>query len=172
LIAQDQRSDLALLKLDGESPADVPTLRLTDSAKVTQGERVYAMGFPLTDVLGNELHVHDGIVSSLFGFGGRASEFQVEMSLNPGNSGGPLLDAGGRVIGIVTSKLGLGYAIQTGTIPEGVTFAIKTDLIRPLISAAGASGQVEFDMAEPTLMRLEDMTATFGKGVVRIEAER
>lgn len=172
VIAHDDQNDVALLKLEGETPAETPFFTIGDSARVVQGERVFAMGYPLTDVLGKELRVHEGIISSVVGFKGRASEFQVEMTLNPGNSGGPLVDEGGSVVGIVASKLSTAYAVQTGVIPEGVTFAIKADSLRSLLSAADVLKQVKVGTGDRAKLSAQDVVGKLGKAVVRVEASR
>jgi len=172
LLARDLRNDLALLRSEQALAKSARFFLIGDSSKVRHGQTVYTMGYPLPDVLGHDLHVHDGIISSLTGILGSSSEFQVEMTVNPGISGGPLVDNRGAVIGVVTSKLGLGYAIQTGSMPEGVTFAVKADSIRPLAASAGVADQLSFASGEEAHMPLEETASGYGEAVVRIEAEQ
>ncbi|WP_229311047.1 S1 family peptidase [Larkinella soli] len=84
------------------------------------GERVFTLGFPRDEVVYGE-----GYLSSQTGYRGDSTAYQVAISVNPGNSGGPLLDEKGNVIGIISGK-------QTST--EGATFAIKTDVLFRTIS--------------------------------------
>ncbi|MGE0760277.1 MAG: S1C family serine protease [Pirellulaceae bacterium] len=170
LVAQDDQNDLALLKLSESAPAGSTPLPLGDTAAARQGERVYGMGYPLTDALGTSLHVHEGILSSLTGLQGRASEFQIEMSLNPGSSGGPILNRFGQVIGVATSKLSPGYALQRGTIPEGITFAVKVDMLRPLLATAGRLGDVRADVPIEEPLPLDRVTEMYGASVLRVES--
>lgn len=172
VISYDEDNDLALLRLSSVASAEDPVFRLGDSSVVEQGQTVFALGYPLPDVLGTDLRVHKGIVSSLTGYGGLTSQFQVEMSLNPGDSGGPLVDSSGSVIGIVTSKLGIGMLRETGDIPEGVAFAVKVAAIRSLAAAAGVSDELVYPESGRPTMTLEEIVSSLGGSVVRVEAER
>ena len=72
-----------------------------------------------------------GNISSLTGIGNDSRLFQISAPVNPGNSGGPLLDSSGNIIGIVTSKLNaLFVAKKIGDIPQGANFAIKSSIVR------------------------------------------
>lgn len=118
LIGEDPDTDTAVLRLEGGSGA---ALSLGDSRGVQQGQIAIAVGSPL----GFEFTATAGIVSalgrSLPGFGGRLIEdvIQTDAALNPGNSGGPLLDCGGRVIGVNTAAIpaahGLAFAVAVNT---------------------------------------------------------
>jgi V8-like Glu-specific endopeptidase len=158
VIASDKDADLALLRLTQPVDSDVRPFLLLETSRVMQGQRVYAMGYQITDVLGTKLSVHEGTVSSLSGFEGRSSQFQIEMSVHPGSSGGPLLDSSGRVLGVVMGKLGLGYLLSTGDVPQGVMFAVKVDILRPVASTAGVLDQRAFLM-HPKSDRSREITA-------------
>lgn len=172
VVAADKDTDLALLKLAREAPADIKPFALGDSSAVKQGSRVFAMGYQITAVVGTKLSVQEGTVSALTGFEGRSSQFQIAMNVHPGSSGGPLLDERGCVLGLVTSKLGLGYMLQTGDIPQGMMFAAKSELIRSLAGAAGVTEQLTFTCPVRPEMDLEKVTENYASGVVRIEVAR
>lgn len=172
MISYDEDDDLALLRLSSAIPEDERVFGLGDSSLVERGQTVFALGYPLPDVLGTDLRVHKGIVSSLTGYEGRASQFQVEMSLNPGNSGGPLVDSSGSIIGIVTSKLGIGMLLETGVMPEGVAFAVKVAAIRSLATVTGVSDELVYAESGRPTMTLEQIVRSLGGAVVRVEAER
>lgn len=118
LIGEDPSTDTAVLRLEGGSPV---ALALGDSRELQPGQIAVAVGSPL----GFEFSVTAGIVSalgrSLSGFGGRIIEdvIQTDAALNPGNSGGPLLDSAGRVIGVNTAVIpsahGLAFAVAINT---------------------------------------------------------
>ena len=118
LIGEDPSTDTAVLRLEGGSTA---ALSLGDSRQLQPGQIAVAVGSPL----GFEFTVTAGIVSalgrSLPGFGGRMIEdvIQTDAALNPGNSGGPLLDSAGRVIGVNTAAIpsahGLAFAVAINT---------------------------------------------------------
>lgn len=172
VVATDKDMDLALLKLARQAPADVEPFALADSLGVKQGRRVFAMGYQITDVLGTKLSVQEGTISALSGFEGRSSQFQVSMNVHPGSSGGPLLDERGCVLGLVTGKLGLGYLLNTGDIPQGMMFAVKADLIRVLAAAAGVTDQLKFACPDRPEFDLEGITESYASAVVRIEVAR
>jgi S1-C subfamily serine protease len=117
-IGEDPSTDTAVLRLEGGT---TPALPLADSRDLQQGQIAIAVGSPL----GFDFSVTAGIVSalgrSLPGFGGRIIEdvIQTDAALNPGNSGGPLLDSAGRVIGVNTAAIpsahGLAFAVAIDT---------------------------------------------------------
>ena len=128
IIAEDSNNDLALLKLD-QSVNTIASFREGRGARI--GDKVVAAGFPLRGLLGSGLNVTFGNVSSLSGTGNDSRMLQISAPVNPGNSGGPLIDDSGHIVGIVTSKLNaLLTAKATGDIPQGANFAIKSSIIR------------------------------------------
>jgi len=118
LIGTDTFRDLALLKIDESYPA----LPLSDSDKVKVGNKVIAIGNPL----GLSFTVTEGIVSGLEreGPNGLKEYIQTDVSLNPGNSGGPLIDTAGGVVGINNFKIGdaesIGFALESKTLKNAV----------------------------------------------------
>jgi serine protease Do len=115
IVGVDRETDLALLKLDRATPHH---LELADSSDLRQGQLVFALGNP--QALNNSVSM--GVVSAASrGFGADASQafIQTDAPINPGSSGGPLIDTRGRVVGIDTFILtqsggseGLGFAIR------------------------------------------------------------
>jgi S1-C subfamily serine protease len=92
------------------------------------GEQVVAFGFPLTGLLSSSGNVTTGVVSAGSGLRDNPVNFQISAPVQPGNSGGPLFDQYGNVIGIVVSKLDAAKVSGlTGDIPQNVNFAIKVD---------------------------------------------
>ena len=121
ILAFDEVRDLALLKVPVER---LPRLLLSDSAKVKAGQLVVALGNPR----GLGATVSQGIVSAIRELPGTATTvIQTNASVNPGNSGGPLLNSRGEVIGVVTGKL-------RGS--EGLSFAVPSNDVRALIAGA------------------------------------
>jgi TPR repeat protein len=134
----DSRSDLALLSASVQGP----TVSLR-AQRVAVGEAVLVAGFPLQALL-TGYQVTTGTLSALSGFKGDTGQFQITAPVQPGNSGGPLIDMAGRVIGVVVSKLdAIGTARVTGDIPQNVNFAIKANTLRSFLDAAG----VEYTVA-------------------------
>ncbi len=127
LIGIDNLRDLAVLKVQG----DYDYLKLADSDKLQVGRKVIAIGNPL----GLSFTVTEGIISGLDreGPNGIQEYIQTDVSLNPGNSGGPLIDTQGQVIGINNFKIGgaesLGFALESNSIKESVNAIAGKTLI-------------------------------------------
>jgi hypothetical protein len=124
LVADDPRRDLALLSVP--AGAGVP-LVFRDGPPVERGEQVVTYGFPLAGLLSSGPTLTTGDVSALSGIRDNPLHLQISAPVQPGNSGGPLLDRNGHVIGVVVSKLNaLRVARMTGgDVPQNVNFAIK-----------------------------------------------
>jgi hypothetical protein len=118
----DARRDLALLRVAG-NPGPVLAFRANP---VRRGESVVTYGFPLAGLLSSGPTLTTGEVSALAGLGDNQQQFQISAPVQQGNSGGPLLDRQGHVIGVVVSKLNAARIAQrTGDIPQNVNFAVK-----------------------------------------------
>lgn len=124
LVAKDPTNDLALLRVEAK-PQYVGTLR----SDVRLGENVEAFGYPLANILATSGNFTTGNITALAGLHDDSRFYQVSAPVQPGNSGGPLLDESGNVIGIVSSKLNFFSELtNVGDIPENVNFAIKASL--------------------------------------------
>jgi TPR repeat protein len=131
ILAKDERNDLALLAT-GLRPARAVNWRL----QVRQGEDIIVYGFPLTGVLASGGNVATGIVTALAGLADDSRFLQISAPVQPGNSGGPLLDRNGAVVGIVVAKLNaLRVAAAIGDIPQNVNFAIKASVASAFLDA-------------------------------------
>jgi S1-C subfamily serine protease len=120
--AQDARRDLALVRVTG-SPGPVLAFRANP---VRRGESVVTYGFPLAGLLSSGPTLTTGEVSALAGLNDNPTQFQISAPVQQGNSGGPLLDRQGHVIGVIVSKLNAARVAQrTGDIPQNVNFAVK-----------------------------------------------
>ena len=133
LLSRDTASDLALLKVSGQSFV-AANLR----AGVRTGEEVAAFGFPLAGILATSGNFTTGNVSALAGLHDNAALLQVSTPVQPGNSGGPLVDRAGNVVGVIVSKLDtLKVASVTDDVTQNVNFAIKTSVVMNFLDAAG-----------------------------------
>ena len=131
IVARDPNNDLALLR----GPVRLPVPIAVDDRGIRPGDTVVAVGFPLPDLLASEASVTTGTVSALAGIGNDMRLLQVTVPVQPGNSGGPLLDLHGRVVGVVVGKLdALQVASITGDIPQNVNFAIKAGVARSFLA--------------------------------------
>ena len=163
LLASDVANDLAVLVADAPPPGLTPIPLAASAPKV--GERVVAIGFPLADLMGSKAKLTSGDISSLSGIADDPRVFQFSAPVQPGNSGGPLLNSSGQAVGIVTRKLNwLPVAKSSGAIPEGVAYAVKVAYLRPLLEgitlpAGAVSAQMSpeqiFQMAGAAVFRVE-----------------
>ena len=131
VVATDKTNDLAVIKISdysfkgfGNIPYAVKNLTLD------VGEDVWVLGYPLTQYLGNEIKLTNGLVSSKSGFQGDVATYQISAPVQPGNSGGPMFDAKGDVVGIVNAGV-------PGA--ENVGYAIKTSYLKNLIDSYSLS---------------------------------
>ncbi len=122
--AADSGRDLALLTVP---PAAGPPLAFRDVPPVRRGEYVITYGFPLSGLLSSGPSLTTGNISALAGLRDNPGVFQISAAVQPGNSGGPLFDSRGNVIGVVVSKLNAARVAQLtgGDIPQNVNFAVK-----------------------------------------------
>lgn len=149
LVKSDPTNDLAIIHVETSEPHTVARFR---SAPVRRGEEIYVLGFPFSDLLGNNLTISEGIVSSLAGIGGDVTNFHLSAPVQPGNSGGPVLDASGDLVGTVVAKLDAMKTLEVaGTLPENVNFAVHGNMMAILMRSANLTPIY----ASPT----EEMTA-------------
>lgn len=144
VVGYDANKDVAVLYAD-ISGIKAVTLGDSDSAKL--GERVVAIGGPRGE--NNTLSVSDGIISSKDRTSGSlgVGVLQTDAALNPGNSGGPLFDSHGNVIGIVVSKLSYTSTEDGDMIPlEGISFAISINEVKEDIA-----NFIKADMGTPMM---------------------
>jgi len=135
VVTHDADDDVAVIKLT-EPTTEKATFK--ETGKVRLGEDVVVVGFPLRGLLADDLNVSTGTVSALAGPGNDARFLQISAPVQPGNSGGPLLDDDGNVIGMVVSKLNaVKVARVTGDIPQNVNFAIKAPVLKSFLDIHG-----------------------------------
>lgn len=131
VVITDQANDIAILKVDPlpEKYRPIP-VALTGMSNI--GESIYILGFPKGDMIGTALKMTDGMISAHLGFKNNTSEYQINAAINGGNSGGPVLDAHGKAIGIVSSKI-----VGEGT--EGISYIKKSNCLALLFAQIGLS---------------------------------
>jgi S1-C subfamily serine protease len=135
----DEANDIAVLGIMPNEAGEYPSLlgiKFGEAASPRIGEEVFTIGFPLSGVLSGGHTATNGSISALSGLTDDPRYFQISVPIQPGNSGGPLFNDHGEVIGVITSKLSDEYAYGlTGSIPQNVNFALKIDYVLPLLKA-------------------------------------
>lgn len=127
VVYTDSINDLAILKLEDKINIDKPIYSFK-STTTDVGENIFVLGYPLTEAMGEDIKLTDGLVSSKNGFKGDTSSYQISAPVQPGNSGAPLFDKNGNIVGIVNAKL-------RGA--ENATYAIKVNFLQTAINKAG-----------------------------------
>ena len=95
-------------------------------------------GFPFGDIFSNTIKITKGIVSAKRGIGDDSGQFQIDAAVQKGNSGGPIYDENGNVIGVVVSQLNkLKVAKAIGTLPENVNFGVKASTVKQFLNSSG-----------------------------------
>lgn len=149
LVLADPDADLALLQV-AASPADAsgsaprrpiqPAVFSSDLPRL--GADVVLLGYPLAELLEGSLNVTSGVVSGLFGLGRDQRQFQLSAPLQQGNSGGPVLDEAGQVIGVAVAKLNELYELErSGSLPQNLNFAIRASVVLDFLERAGVAAE-------------------------------
>ena len=154
VLETDRRNDLALLKISSLKMASVETKSLIQklgikivplasdgllrSEDVDLGEKVLVAGYPYGEMFSNSIKVTGGMVSANRGLGDDTGQFQMDAAVQPGNSGGPIYDENGNIVGVVVAQLNkMKFAKQSGSMPENVNFGIKASTVRQFLSSSG-----------------------------------
>ncbi len=141
VVQVDAANDLALLKADGK----FSSLPISSSRSAQLGGTVATVGFPDIGLQGFAPKLAKGEIASLSGAGDDPRYFQISAPVQPGNSGGALVDERGNVIGIVSAKLDAGAALAaSGALPENVNYAVKSSLLLSFLeSVPGVSAKLK-----------------------------
>jgi S1-C subfamily serine protease len=125
VVLVDKNNDLAIIKIDDNSFHAIKSIPYNiNNQNSDVGENVFALGYPLRATMGDEIKLTNGIISSKSGYQGDITSYQISVPIQPGNSGGPLLNKQGDVIGIVNAKL---------TNAEDVSYAVKVNYLMNLV---------------------------------------
>lgn len=128
VVTTDKVNDIAILRVTDSLFTGFGTIPYAVQQRMADvGEDVFVLGYPLTQALGNEIKLTNGIISSRTGYQGNIATYQMSAPVQPGNSGGPMFDNKGNVIGIVVAGV-------PGA--ENVGYAIKTSYLNILIESA------------------------------------
>jgi S1-C subfamily serine protease len=132
LVKSDKANDIALLKIAGK----FATLPVGLSRAMKLGESVFTIGFPNIELQGFAPKLTKGEISSLTGVQDDPREFQISVAVQPGNSGGPLVNQYGNVVGIVSARLADMATLETtGSLPQNVNYAVKSSVLNVLLES-------------------------------------
>jgi len=173
VVSLDQLNDVALLTLDSQAPEglDPSAIALGDVGSLREGQQVWTLGFPLVEIMGTAPKYSSGYISSLSGLQDDPRVLQLSLPMQPGNSGGPLFDRHGNLVGMCVSKISDLYVLeQTGALPQNVTYSLKGTLLENLL-AAHPNGRAVLARPASLEVRLqEELVEKVRPFVVRIEA--
>ncbi len=164
VVARDPANDVAVLKADMTGTP----LWVTSAGMLGRGQEIMTLGYPLVEMQGESQKASFGRVNSLSGLEDDVRYVQMDATIQPGNSGGPLLNSSGQVVGIVTATINQRTVMAAaGTVAQNVNYALKMDYVLPLLPPeARPTG------APPTAARgFEETAARAEPSVYRITAE-
>jgi S1-C subfamily serine protease len=131
LILIDTKNDVAIIQIDDASFKELKPLPYGISTTADIGEKSFTIGYPLNDIMGTNYKVADGIISAKTGIADDVRYYQITIPIQPGNSGGPLFNSQGNIIGITSAKLN---SKAVGVQVENVNYAIKAAYLSNLIN--------------------------------------
>ena len=157
-VALDNKNDLALMKA-AFRPKKIASLRVTPPVSV--GDPIVVFGFPLSGLLSSSGNATFGNISATMGISDNPDHLQISASVQSGNSGGPLLDSSGNVVGIVFAKLGLRAASLTGDLPQNINFAVKSTIAAKFLADEGIAVEKRETTVELSKAEIVEMARAF-----------
>ena len=134
VLLKDSKNDIVFLKLERSPQLPASSLKVGNSSSVKMGDKVFTIGYPAHWVMGQNPKYTEGVVNALSGIKDDPTVFQISAQIQPGNSGGPLFDQSGNVIGIAQAALDPQLATESiGALPQNVNYAIKSSYIKKLL---------------------------------------
>tara|TARA_B100000315_G_C14517615_1_gene559932 strand:+ start:43 stop:1446 length:1404 start_codon:yes stop_codon:yes gene_type:complete len=134
LFIKDEVNDIAFLKLNQSPNISLMNIAVGDSSQMQIGNKVFTIGYPISNILGQKPKYSEGVINSLSGIKDNLGFFQVSVPIQSGNSGGPLFNQHGELVAIVSSSLDPENTFRVlGTMPQNVNFAVKSSLVKNMI---------------------------------------
>lgn len=165
-IQADKQNGLAVLRVKTHA-ANIQPIKFR-SVQPKLGEDVAALGYPLAQLLSDSIKITMGNINSLIGLENDTRYLQISTPIQPGNSGGPLVDRGGYLLGINSARLNDGFAIKAiGSIPQNVNFAIKSSVLELFLQSRNI-GFTKEDSASASPLSSADLAEKVSKSVFQI----
>jgi serine protease Do len=165
LLHDDPINDLAILEVD----AVRAPLRLRSEHGLGKGDEVFTLGFPVPSLQGLEAKATFGHVNALSGIAGDERYVQIDVPIQPGNSGGPLFNQRGDVVGVVTATLDPRQTITTaGYVPQNVNYALKAEVAYAMLRENLPSVPPPTRVRRGTTPMIQELVARAEESVVRV----
>ena len=173
IVRRDANDDLALLKLSTGSGSLPAPITRSASTNFSLGQEVFTIGYPLSDILGSAPRLTKGLVSATVGLNDNPEQVQISAEIQPGNSGGPLLNGKGEFVGMVTGTLNpMNVLARTGgSLPQNVNFAVKGAVIHGFLKEAGVAPAVRRESDDAISFDALKDSVVLVRGGVRTAAE-
>jgi hypothetical protein len=188
VLVADRANDLAILKISDSCVETLklgPPLPMGGGISVSAGEQVITYGFPLASEFAAEPQVSDGIIKSESGLDGDPRTLTISNSIQPGNSGGPLVGPSGSVIAVVTATMNANYLYPAyHALPQGLSFAVKSEYIGVLLRLKGITAPspapvnrntparaVDSNSSSPNPVNVANIVAAIKESVVLVLAK-
>jgi len=168
VVLRDTGNDIAVLRTSdaGSLPPPLPLSR----AAGRLGSDVFTLGFPRVDILGRTPKLAEGIISSVNGYRDDPASYQTSVQIQPGNSGGPLLNMEGEVVGIVASMLGIMRDSAEPVVVPSISYAVKVEVLQSLLQSLPEPA-VTTDTRTGVPAPLADLAARIQPSVLLVVAE-
>lgn len=128
VVASDKENDISIIRIVDKDFESLGTIPYTIGKTNTEvGDEIFVLGYPMTETMGEEIKLTDGLISATTGYKGSETMYQISAAVQPGNSGGPLFNSDGAVIGIVCAK-------HEGA--ENANYAVKVSYLYSLINSS------------------------------------
>lgn len=143
ILTFDRINDIAILEISDPLFTNLAEIPYQISFNISDvGDDVFVLGYPLRALMGDEIKLTNGLISSRSGFQGDITSYQVSAPVQPGNSGGPLFNKDGDVIGIINARLSI----------ESVSYAVKTPYLKTMLDSYGNNNNL------PTINLIRNLT--------------
>jgi S1-C subfamily serine protease len=159
VIARDPDNDIALVKVEGS----FTPVHFSRSKRANMGQTIFTVGFPIPSLQGFNPKVTKGVVSSLSGIKDDIRMYQIDASVQPGNSGGPLADERGNVVGVVSARLNESAALEeSGALSQNVNYAVKLSYVTAVLDNYP-------DVSKSLQFSVDSEAVSFEQAVDRVE---